>query len=321
MNRRSFLRNVGVGLGCLALSPRIARCSEIKTTSKLAMIIWDGCERTRVKQLMRDGYLPNLSMLASQGSIVELHAGARTCTKPGHAAILTGYGPYTTGVWENTMWTQIPHGLSILERLYENFGSTFNEFWTSGKSEQVGAGPGKVFSNAIRYCLRYDNDDDREMDRTGTRAVKWINNHKASPGFWFIHFREPDFSGHHYGEGSAEYSEAIINLDSWLGEIVNVAPADMAIMVLTDHGFDIGGFHKLNQKGELRYAHFHAPKAWIACNRPLARCGNLLDVAPTVYEIYGIDYSQFFPPLLGSSLLHEEGIWNVNEEPCVGYSI
>ena len=321
MNRRNFIKAVGVGASSLLLSPKFSLSTEISIVDKFILIIWDGCERTRIKKLMVDGYLPNLASLISKGSIIELDAGSRTCTKPCHSSILTGCGPITTGVWENTMWQQVPSNLSILERLHDHFGDSFNEFWTSGKEHQVGSDPTKVFYNVARYCMRRDEDFDRPANETGAKAVKWVNNHKTNSGFWFIHFREPDYIGHVYGEHSDEYTQEIINLDYWLGEIVNVATSDTAIMVLTDHGFDIEGFHKLNKKNELRYAHFYAPKAWAASNKFLARSGNLFDIAPTIYELFGIDSREFFPPLLGSSLLHEKSNWNLNEESSRGYNI
>lgn len=294
-----------------------------EAVDRLVMIIWDGCERTRVKRLMAEGLLPNLSALAVQGSIVGLEAGPRTCTKPNHAIILTGYGPNATKVKDNATWEVVPEGLSIPERLTERLGGqqAFSTYWTAGKPSNVGADEGKVFQAARRYCVHYRPDLYQPMEHTTRSAVKWITLYGHMPGFWFIHYRDPDATGHVYGEGSLEYSQAVIGLDTCLGEILAVCPSDMAVMVLADHGFDTGGPHGVNDAGLPGYRHGYAPKSWLCCNRPLARGGNLLDVAPTVYDLYGIDPASFTPPLLGESLLQPRPEWDPDEQPKPGYEL
>jgi len=324
MDRRDFLKAMAISSAAFVL-PNKVFANEImqipNPTSKLLMVIWDGCERTRVKTLMSAGLLPNLALVASQGSIVGVETVARTCTKPAHACIITGYGPNETLVYDNKMWSQMPAGLSIMERLFAHFGPNFRVFWNAGKPQHVAASElTSVFHCVDEVCFRCTPDADRHPDETGDYAVRWLENFSADPGFWFIHFREPDQTGHQYGEASDEYSAMIIRLDWWLGRMLAVCPSDMAIMVLTDHGFDIGGPHKYNKHGELKCAHYHAPKAWVACNRPLVRGGTLLDVAPTVYELFGVDVNSFPRPLLGDSLFHQLSMWG-NEEPKSAYSI
>lgn len=286
---------------------------------KLALIVWDGCERTRLKRLMAAGALPNLAAVAAGGRIVGLESVSRTCTKPAHAIMLTGLGPNSTRVYDNRKWQQMPAGLSVIERLIAHFGPEFKTFWTSGKAEHVGGDDGKVFETVVSACFRRQPDADRHPDETGEKAIKWIIKHGSDPGLWFIHFREPDATGHTYGEGSPEYTAAIIHLDDWLGQIMRVCPSDMALMVTTDHGFDIGGPHIVNADGASKYSHKYAPKAWVASNRPLERDGTLLDMAPTIYELYGMEPGNFSPPLIGDSLLHKRPIWEIGEKSKMEY--
>ena len=69
------------------------------------------------------------------------------------------------------------------------------------------------------------------------------------------------------------------------------------VLVTTDHGFD-GRFH-VGRQSEI-------VETWIAADPPLLiDNGNakLLDVTPTVYDLFGVPTQGFDPPLEGVSLL------------------
>jgi bisphosphoglycerate-independent phosphoglycerate mutase (AlkP superfamily) len=137
----------------------------------------------------------------------------------------------------------------------------------------------------------------------------------------FFHFTEPDYVGHREGgESSEAYINAIRRNDEWLGRLREEIPVGDVTMVATDHGFDIGGPHR-SPKNIRPWLHDHASKAWLAANIPLRRRGIMIDIAPTIYDLMGVDHRSYFPPMRGTSLLRGENTWNLNEKPLPGYRI
>jgi len=128
-------------------------------------------------------------------------------------------------------------------------------------------------------------------------ALAALNKYRLNKFIAFVHFEDPDEKGHLFGEQSSEYSDAIKNVDFWLGVIIKrlhgLGLSDRtSIYVTTDHGFDKGTFF-----------HDNAPDTFLASNvRYLAASGDRLDVTPTILAGYGVDYNSFRPPLDGQSL-------------------
>ena len=89
-----------------------------------AMIIgWDGAHRNHVKALLKEGRLPNLQKLVSEGALVDIDVtSGATDTKAGWTQILTGYKPEITGVYSNARFRDVPEGYSIFERLKTQYG-------------------------------------------------------------------------------------------------------------------------------------------------------------------------------------------------------
>jgi len=85
---------------------------------------WDGAQREHIHQCLEGGQLPTLKKLSEEGALVNIDVvtGA-TDTKAGWTQILTGYNPETTGVYSNGRFRDVPEGLSVFERLKEQFGA------------------------------------------------------------------------------------------------------------------------------------------------------------------------------------------------------
>ncbi len=134
-------------------------------------------------------------------------------------------------------------------------------------------------------------------EKVGARAIALLDKYRDKPFFFFVHFAEVDHSGHKYGENSKEYNDALISNDLWTGKIMDklkdLGLADKTqIYVTADHGFNEDG------KG-----HPFAPYVFLATNnKAVNRTGRRQDVAPTIYEAFGIRIAAFQPPLDGLSL-------------------
>jgi hypothetical protein len=87
------------------------------------LIGWDAAQREHVEQCLARKELPNLQRLIDQGTYVKIDIEGTTDTKAGWTQILTGYYPEVTGVYSNGRFQPVPKGLSLFERLENNFGA------------------------------------------------------------------------------------------------------------------------------------------------------------------------------------------------------
>jgi predicted AlkP superfamily pyrophosphatase or phosphodiesterase len=132
-------------------------------------------------------------------------------------------------------------------------------------------------------------------DAVGEPALEFL----STPGrfFLFAHFADVDYDGHKYGENSKEYEAALISSDEWLGrfreKLEERGIAEETLVIVTaDHGFDEG-----------KKTHKDAPYVFLASNDPrISRTGDREDVAPTVLQALGIDWTKFEPELDGRPL-------------------
>jgi len=95
----------------------------VEHPQNVILIGWDAAQREHVEQCLARKELPNLQRLIDQGKYVKIDVEGTTDTKAGWTQILTGYYPQTTGVYSNGRFQPVPKGLSIFERLENNFGA------------------------------------------------------------------------------------------------------------------------------------------------------------------------------------------------------
>ncbi|HOX36923.1 MAG TPA: alkaline phosphatase family protein [Candidatus Brocadiia bacterium] len=137
-------------------------------------------------------------------------------------------------------------------------------------------------------------------EAVGAKALEYLDKYKGKPFFFFVHFASVDHSGHQHGENSKEYNDALISNDAWTGKIIaklkEQGVYDKTIIVVTaDHGFN-----------EDAKGHSYAPYVTLATNsKKVIRGGLRVDVAPTIYDLFGVDTSKFEPKLDGNPLTRE----------------
>jgi len=81
-------------------------------------------------------------------------------------------------------------------------------------------------------------------DNVYMNAMEVIQN--SLPHLLYIHFHEIDDMGHEYGENSTEYEAALIRVDQYITDIVDMLPSDTLIIIIADHGMHTtpnGGNH------------------------------------------------------------------------------
>jgi len=157
--------------------------------------------------------------------------------------------------------------------------------------------PGKPYYNTKDHMDMFVNGL-IENQKVGEMALKNLEQCRDKRFLFFVHFAEPDHSGHKHGENSQEYSDALKSDDEWTGKIVDKLKelgiySKTLVYVVVDHGFNEG------QSG-----HSYAPYVFIATNdkQVTRKAGGREDIAPTVLERFGIDLAKIEPPLDGFAL-------------------
>jgi len=368
-----MMKNVSLALAVAVLAGLVMPLgAAVEHPQNVILIGWDGAQREHVEQCLARKELPSLQRLIDQGKYVKIDVEGTTDTKAGWTQILTGYYPEVTGVYSNSRYQPVPKGLSIFERLENNFGTDkFVTVAVIGKKQHCGeinppqkirldeeekqqaaAKPGKnkkkqaddgatggnkkqgqkkqakkananaqpgagqkpvgtiVEENGVKYrvtpgspyygmhtALEVWEFGLMEDAKVGSRAIEMLEKYKDKPFFFFVHFAEVDHSGHKQGENSKEYNDALISNDLWTGKIMDkikeLGLADKTqIYVTADHGFN-----------EDAKGHSFAPYVFLATNnKAVSRDGRRQDVAPTIYEAFGVKTATFQPPLDGLSL-------------------
>jgi hypothetical protein len=280
------------------------------------LIGWDGVQRHHLLELLIAGRLPNLRALIDEGSFETIAvAGHATDTKSGWTQITTGYDPDVTGVYSNGRYQPIPAGLSIFERAQQAFGRD-NVFtmMVMGKTAHTGSvcagepmrGPkkeqieklGQPFCNTRKALDVWDGDKQRDAPEVGAAATSALEKVGGKRFLALVHFSDPDHRGHASGENSAEYEQAIVTCDEWLGKLAQWLKDKglydkTRICVVTDHGFD-----------EDAKSHRYAPRTWLATNdNAVIMGGHMHDIAATVLVRMGIDISKLEPAYPGRALI------------------
>jgi len=163
---------------------------------------------------------------------------------------------------------------------------------------------GEPYYNAGQDIDLFQGDRPRPADEVGQLALNSLDRYGAQRFFAFFHFGDPDAAGHKHGENSQDYSNAIVEVDRWLGRIVEKLKQlgiyeRTRIYVTSDHGFDEG-----------KTSHSMAPYVFLATNdETIQRRGDQRDIAPTILSRMGVDISKIEPPLPGRLLTDPEKPW------------
>jgi len=136
-----------------------------------------------------------------------------------------------------------------------------------------------------------------ENEKVAKLALENLEKCRDKPFVMFVHFWDPDHTGHAHGENSQQYTDAIKDDDMWTGKIVEKLKElglyeKTLIYIAVDHGFNEG-----------EQGHSYAPYVFLATNDPaVTRDGVREDIAPTILKHLGFELSKIEPPLDGIPL-------------------
>jgi predicted AlkP superfamily pyrophosphatase or phosphodiesterase len=306
---------------CLAAVNPVAAADLGCPSKNVILISWDGCDRSVFKELLADGKLPNAAAIVQEGSLQDIEVtGHATCTKPGHAQLLTGLEDKVSGVVNNSNYQAIPEGYTIFERIQQQVGPdkvrmimvtakvdnlggrSADEILASAKQSGKKLSPGEGEKGEPYYLAKNHLDVfdavNRDVAQTGATCLQHLEPYQNQRFFAFFHFAEPDRSGHKFGSASPEYRQGVVSCDEWLGKIVawlkqrNLYEQTL-LYVTCDHGFDP------NSRG-----HSNAPHIWLITNdKGVTHGGIQADVPATILSRFGVDLDKLEPKLIGQPLL------------------
>lgn len=272
----------------------------------LIVIGWDGTGWNNIEPLLNAGKLPNLEALINQTGRypfpIDLHG--KTDTKNSWTRAWTGYDYDVTKVHSNQQWSQVPYRFTIVNHIQK---SGVKIGWFVSKSVNVG---GKFNSNLGQIWRQADKRRYANPKKYGDDYIYILRDHAEqfivnnTDTLTFLHLN-PDHYGHIHGENSARYLYEFERADQILGDVMAFLPASTPILIISDHGFNEGGFGP--------NGHRNAGDAWGWTDLPIDQgyefqAGhhprvNMRDIGTTVLRLFDIDPFANEPTRRGKSLL------------------
>jgi predicted AlkP superfamily pyrophosphatase or phosphodiesterase len=210
----------------------------------------------------------------------------RASTLPSHAAMLSGFDVKEHGLYWNSWhrdrgWIQVPTIFDVAEQN----GGTAAAFVGKRKLEHI-AHPGSVdmFSRPGYYCKKVVDE-----------AAKYLV--EKRPQIEFIHFSDPDESGHHDGWMSNQQLDAVRHTDKCLATLLDAVATsgldqDTLFILSADHGG-----HGHNHSGKIKEDRLIPWIAWgpgVRSGHKITTPISTVDTAATALWALG------YPPTPGS---------------------
>ncbi|MHC4944603.1 MAG: alkaline phosphatase family protein [Planctomycetota bacterium] len=272
MNRRTLLKTGLASLAALAsLKPLKLWARAPRKNSATYRVVVFGSDALRIDtaEQLRLAGAPGLSKL--NPPITALSGGGFSVTQPGWASIWSGLPSWFHKSFSNGEFSQMPPKHHIMERLFYAFwGFDFFPVWITGKEKYLtGNIPRSPHYPVYKYVNLYGlpgvyqgdkGRDNFEVYELATTAFLEALDHEHF--CCFIHFQDPDYTGHLEKSYSKYYAKAE-EVDQYIGQLISMLPSDVDIIYCSDHGFN---FVEL---GAVENNHHYAPKGMVATNFPI----------------------------------------------------
>ena len=247
---------------------------------------------------------PAIDRLASQGTLFESVIAQAPWTLPSHVTMLSGLYSCVHGVTSGGLGHHLPVGIHPLAEVLRREGYTTAAFTEDAYLE---AG---VFARGFGLYRANANNDQYKVEDTVASALTWLRARAREPFFLFVHtyqthapyFSRPAHDGEH--PALAAYNAAIRFVDHTLAGLFDALDGlglgERTILVVTsDHGeaFDEhghSGHGKSLYEEELRVPLVWRAPGLVAPGRRVGGLVGLLDVAPTILDLLGVEVPSTF---------------------------
>mgnify|MGYP001627120910 CR=1 FL=1 len=261
-----------------------------QTDRTVVIISWDGGKPSAMQKLVKEGKLPTIKALLSEGSYSwNAQTIVPSSTLPSHTSMVTGV-------------TMQRHGVTWNDKFRENEGfvkvpTIFELAKKAGLKTTMVVSKSKLKQFAKPQTLdaeEYVRGDAFEVAKIAVKVIE-----EVKPNLMLVHFTDPDSAGHSYGWGnekegilpSQEFIESLQRCDKATGEIVNALKRKgrwqrTLVIVTADHG----GHNRTHGSADPEDVNI----PWIAAGGLAARNGELkgqiktMDTAATALAALGL---------------------------------
>jgi hypothetical protein len=292
MNRRTLLKTGLASLAALAtFKPRKLWARVPRKNSSAYRLVVFGSDSLRIdtaEQLHLAGS-PGISQL--NPPITSLTGGGYSFTQPGWASIWSGLPSMLHKAFINPDYGAMPAKHHIMERLILGFwGHDFYPVWITGKGKNLKGDiprsphyPMYAYVHVYGLPGVYHADVVRENMEVYELAAAALQEALKHDHFCcFIHFQDPDATGHLLKSYLDYYAKAE-EVDQFIYQLMTMLPPDVDIIYCSDHGFNF------TELGEVEDNHQFAPRGMMTTNfplKPVTEC-TLQSVGRLIYRRMG----------------------------------
>lgn len=266
---------------------------QINAATKVKHVILIGCDGFGAYAFEKAN-IPNIKKLANEGSTtLEMRTVLPSSSAVNWASILMGAGPTFHGYTE---WgSQTPEIPSVVTSKYGKFPSIY----TLLKEQKPDKKTALIYSwGGIEHLVEKDiisivvptkGNEDLSADTTADIILR------EKPTFTFVHFDEPDHTGHTIGHNTPEYYATLEIVDQRIGRIIDAVNAagmanETVIILLSDHG-GIEKGHGGKTLEEVQVP-FIISGAGIKKNHKITHTTIVYDVAATIAKLLDLKQPQ-----------------------------
>lgn len=190
------------------------------TYEQVALIFLDGFSYKTYQQASSEGLIPNIE---NDGIILKAISVYPPRTTTASAAVLTGLTPNENGVNKS--------GIRKTETR-----TIFDAATEKGLTSLAVEGESLSFNlRNTTTILSGDRDNNGGTDdNTFANAMEAID--QGIPNLIWIHFHGIDDLGHAYGPITDEVLDKVVEINAYVGEIIENLPEDTLIIIFSDHG-------------------------------------------------------------------------------------
>lgn len=280
-----------------------------KAIRNILLISIDTC---RADYLSCYGYkrktTPNIDKLANNGFLFKNVISPIPMTLPAHSSIFTGTIPPYHGVHDNLNHHLGPANVTLAEKLKENGFTTGAVISAFVLDSWFGMDQGfDTYNDSFKNPLEGNSFEQRAGGETTQFAIEWLNDNKDERFFLFLHYFDPHSNyeppepfASKFGDNSYAglYAGEIAFADHCIGQVVTelkrLGLYDSTLIIVTgDHG------EMLGDHGEDTHAYFiYQPAIKVPLifkfpgqnkKKTIKAQVGLIDIAPTLYSILGIE--------------------------------
>jgi arylsulfatase A-like enzyme/tetratricopeptide (TPR) repeat protein len=250
---------------------------------------------------------PTLDGLAREGVLCANAVTPVPATLPAHASLLTGLYPYHHGARANGTFTLEDRNLTLAEVLHAQGYATAAAISAYVLDSSYGLDQGfDLYHDDLTRGLKHAPNMYRERpaELTNEALFPWLREHAGERFFCWVHYFDPHATytppePYRTDYAAVPYDGEIAYVDSQLGKLLSLLSElgvreKTLVIVTADHGESLGEHGERTHSLLIYDATVRVPlvlsaPAALARGEVLRRQVSLVDVAPTILDLLGID--------------------------------